>query len=226
MDLHHKVWNQEQQTLRKLLTHPEDHNQAIGLFLRQHAMVHSGVMSNLKLWSFEDEIWRGLTEENIRRIPDGCEHSIAWIFWHLTRIEDVTMNLLLAGRQQIFQQEGWHEKMGIPFYDTGNAMLQTDVDILSAQIKIRILKEYRIAIGRRTREIVLRLKATELTQKVTPSRLQMVYDQGAVADGARGVLDYWGGLTYAGLLLMPPTRHNFIHQNEALRIKTKLLKLR
>jgi len=189
-------------------------------------MVHSGVMSNLKLWSFEDEIWRGLTEENIRRIPDGCEHSIAWIFWHLTRIEDVTMNLLLAGRQQIFQQEGWHEKMGIPFYDTGNAMLQTDVDILSAQIKIRILKEYRIAIGRRTREIVLRLKATELTQKVTPSRLQMVYDQGAVADGARGVLDYWGGLTYAGLLLMPPTRHNFIHQNEALRIKTKLLKLR
>jgi hypothetical protein len=36
------------------------------------------------------------------------------------------------------------------------------------------------------------------------------------------VLEYWGGLTYAGLLLMPPTRHNFIHLNEALRVKKKV----
>jgi len=35
------------------------------------------------------------------------------------------------------------------------------------------------------------------------------------------VIDYWSGLTLAGLLLMPPTRHNFIHLNEALRLKQK-----
>ena len=39
---------------------------------------------------------------------------------------------------------------------------------------------------------------------------------------AREIVDYWGGLTIAGLVLMPPTRHNFVHLNEALRIRQKL----
>jgi hypothetical protein len=51
--------------------------------------------------------------------------------------------------------------------------------------------------------------------------LQQVLDEGAVVQEAQGLLDYWGGLNIAGLLLMPPTRHNFVHLNEALRIKQK-----
>jgi hypothetical protein len=34
--------------------------------------------------------------------------------------------------------------------------------------------------------------------------------------------DYWSKKTIAGLLLMPPTRHNFVHLNEAARIRQKL----
>jgi hypothetical protein len=36
-------------------------------------------------------------------------------------------------------------------------------------------------------------------------------------------VDYWSRRTVAGLLLMPPTRHCFLHLNEALRIKHALL---
>ena len=43
----------------------------------------------------------------------------------------------------------------------------------------------------------------------------------AVLPTGNAVIDYWSGLTLAGLLLMPPTRHNFIHLNEALRLKQK-----
>lgn len=32
---------------------------------------------------------------------------------------------------------------------------------------------------------------------------------------ARFVTDYWSRRTIAGLLLMPATRHNFVHLNEA-----------
>jgi hypothetical protein len=38
------------------------------------------------------------------------------------------------------------------------------------------------------------------------------------------VAEYWGGLTLAGLLLMPPTRHNLIHLNECVKIKKKVLR--
>ena len=33
------------------------------------------------------------------------------------------------------------------------------------------------------------------------------------------LVKYWGKRDTAGLLLMPATRHNFIHLNEALRLK-------
>jgi hypothetical protein len=40
-----------------------------------------------------------------------------------------------------------------------------------------------------------------------------------------GILDYWGGGDVASLLLMPVTRHQIIHMNEALEIKRKVSRL-
>jgi hypothetical protein len=78
-----------------------------------------------------------------------------------------------------------------------------------------------LAVGRRTREIVKQLQPAELKQKVEPSRLQQVLDEGAVVEAARGIVDYWSKRNTAGLLLMPATRHNLIHLNEALQIKRR-----
>jgi hypothetical protein len=38
---------------------------------------------------------------------------------------------------------------------------------------------------------------------------------GAIDEQARFVTDYWSRRTIAGLLLLPATRHNFVHLNEA-----------
>ena len=101
MEPNHKMWNQQQKELRSALTRSDDHPTAIELFLSQHAMVHSAAVSQSGLWSFADEIWLGATEEIIRRIPRNCDHSVAWCMWHIARIEDVTMNMLVAGDPQI-----------------------------------------------------------------------------------------------------------------------------
>jgi hypothetical protein len=108
-----KFWNQQQQALRQNLAHAESFQKAIELFLRQHAMVHAAEMSQTGLWSFEDEILEDITGEQMRLIPDNCDHSIAWILWHMTRIEDVTMNRLAAGSPQVMLQEAWLERMKI-----------------------------------------------------------------------------------------------------------------
>ena len=41
-------------------------------------MVHSANASKTRLWSFEDEILHDMSAEEIRQIPPGGEHSIAW----------------------------------------------------------------------------------------------------------------------------------------------------
>ena len=221
MESYRNLLNKQQTELRRVLLSFNQNDKAIQLFIGQHAMLHSAEMAQSGSWSFEDEILDDMTEEQIRRIPQKYEHSVAWLFWHMTRIEDVTMNMLVADTPQILHRDNWLKKMKVTYQDTGNAMSVEDVSNLSAKIDIESLRKYRLAVGRRTREIAKELQPEELKQKVDPSRLQQVMDEGAVVEAARGLIDYWGRRTIAGLLLMPPTRHNIVHLNEALRLKRR-----
>ncbi len=214
-----KLWNKQQQELRRLLLRSDQHDTAIALFLGQHAALHAAQVGQSASWSFEDALFEGITEEQIRRIPRNCEHSVAWAVWHTARIEDVAMNLLVAGGPQIALRDNWLERMGITVQDTGNAMDEAGMARLSATIDIQALRAYRVAVGRATREIVQQLPAEALKQKVDPARLERVMAEGAVVQAARGIVDYWGRRTIAGLLLMPPTRHNLVHLNEAWRLR-------
>jgi hypothetical protein len=218
------LFNRQQEALRAALTAGRDAQKAIELFLNQHAMVHSVKTTLAVSPSIEDEIWENLSEAGARCIPAKGEHSIAWIFWHITRIEDTTMNLLIAGTPQVFSLGQWKERLKVTVQDSGNSMSSGEILQLSASIYLAELREYRIIVGRRTREIVQGLSAQDFKRNVDPVRLHKVMDEGALVEGSRPILEYWGGRTIAGLLLMPPTRHSFIHLNEAAHIKQKLQK--
>jgi hypothetical protein len=224
MDLHRKCWNDQQKLLRQGMEHPsqESHARTIELFLSQHAAVHHSAVSGSGGWSFADEVWQGLAEQQARGIPPGWAHSIAWLTWHCARIEDITMGMLLAGKDQLLHLDGWYERMQVPYRDTGNAMSPADVAHLSAHIDLPSLTAYRIAVGQRTRQLVSHLQPEDLKQHTDSGRLQSLLAEGDIIPTAQEVINYWGGLTFAGLLLMPPTRHNFIHLNEGLKVKAKL----
>lgn len=219
MESHRRLLNKQQTELRRMMISFNQHDEAIQLFLNQHALLHSAKMAQTASWSYEDELLDDMAGEQIRRIPQNCEHTVAWCVWHIARIEDVTMNLLVAGSPQLLHQDNWLKRMKVTVRDTGNAMCKKNVADLSNMVDIEALRAYRIEVGRRTREIVVQLEPDELKQKVDPFRLQKVRQEGAVVEEASGLIDYWGKRTIAGLLLMPATRHNLVHLNEALRLK-------
>lgn len=119
MNANRQQWNQGHQKLHRALSTNHD-EQAIELFLAQHAMVHSRKMSKTGLWSFEDEVFDGLTEAGCRCIATDGEHSIAWIIFHIARIEDITMNLLIAGIPQLFLRDHWMEKLNVSVSHSAN----------------------------------------------------------------------------------------------------------
>jgi len=222
MDSNRKLWNGRHKQLREALTNPSDHSTGIDLFLHQHAMVHDAEMLNAGLHSFADDVWQGADEATIRCVPPKFEHSIVWLIWHIARIEDMTMNALMAGRPQIFFQDDWLKKLKITETHSGNVVMDdADVTALSNVIDIETLRTYRLAVGCATREAVLALEPDEVQQKVSPVRLQGLLNDGSVPPEAIGLIEYWGKLTIAGLLLMPPTRHCLVHLNEALKVKKK-----
>jgi hypothetical protein len=222
VDPYRKSWNQRHKELRNALIKSVDKKKAVELFFAQHAMVHSAKLSQDKLYSFEDEIFGDLSEKQMRLIPKNHNHSIAWIFWHLARVEDVTMNLLVANGQQVLNRDDWLKRMKIKVLNTGNGMSDRDVAGLSAKIDLKGLRAYRLAVGRATRKIVARLKPEDFKRKVESAGIQRIWDEKAMLEGGRSVVNYWSKREVAGLLLMPPTRHCFLHLNEARRIKEKI----
>jgi hypothetical protein len=222
MNPNHELWNDRHKQLRDILRQPDEFEHAIPILLDQHAMVNSAEMCDSKLWSFEDEIWEGLSEPQIREVPKGEIHSIAWLIWHIARIEDVTMNCLVSGSGQVFTSDRWQEKIHSPILHVGNEMNVEEVQAFSADIRADALKHYRMAVSRRTREVIAGLKPDDLRKKVARERVDQVTAQGWILPGAVDVIEYWAKLDIAGFLLMPPTRHCFIHLNEALQVKEKL----
>ncbi len=211
--------NQQQTQLRTALESGSP--QGISLFLRHHAMLHSARMAQAGLWSYEDELLDGIDEQVFRRIPGKEEHSVAWAIFHIARIEDVAMNLLVAGGRQVVDEGNWLERMKLSVRHTGNAMPQVDVVALSAAIDLAALRDYRVAVGRRTQVIAAGLSVEDLGRRVDPQRLASVMEQDALLPGAEGIAEYWGGRTIAGLLLMPASRHILVHLNEAARLKAR-----
>ena len=223
METARKNWNARQKKLRTLLSDPISCRPAIDLFLQQHAEIHSEIMSSAGTLSFEDEVLTDMTDAQIRELSDRMDHSIAWIIWHLARIEDVTMNMLVAGSEQVFKRDSWKAKLDVSFTHTGNAMTKSEIVELSNDIDIDELRNYRVAVGRQTEKIVEQLNPEEIDQRVSPSRLDRVMQEKAVVKAAKGLIDYWSKRNVAGLLLIPPTRHCFVHLNEAARIKEKVV---
>lgn len=221
-DTARKNWNERHKRLRILLSDPTNFPLAIELFLQQHAEVHSGIMSSAGSVSFEDEVIDDMTTEQIRDIHEGMDHSIAWILWHLARIEDVTMNMLVAAKKQVFEVDKWSDKLSAPLIHTGNALSNSNVTKLSREVNIDELRNYRVTVGRQTEEIVKHLDPADINLKVDLARLELVMQEGVLVEDAREVFDYWSTRTIAGLLLMPPTRHCLIHLNEAARIKDRV----
>lgn len=216
-----KLCLSQQSELRRLLEAPAQFEAGMQLFFKQHAMLHSAKVSEATGWSYEDEILDDMSQAQVRRIPPGCEHSVAWLIWHSARCEDITLNRLVAGGPQVLLEQGWLERMQVPVRDTGNAMSPAEIAQFSAEIDIPALRGYRAAVGLRTRQIVRTLQPSDLKQPVCAVRLQQALDEEAVLPAAHEISDYWGSRDIVGLLLMPATRHNLVHLNEALKIKQK-----
>ena len=221
MDPNRQRWARQQQTVRRLLELRRI-DDALRLWLRQHAMLHTAAMAQHGGWSFQDEVVEGLTEAQLRWQPTAGTNSIAWLIWHIARIEDVTMNLLVAGRPQVLDEPDWVARLGLTHHDVGTAMGDSEVGEISGQLNLAALQGYRIAVGRRTRTIVSNLEPQDLERAVPPGRIEALRAARAVSAAAEGLIETWAGWTTVRFLLMPATRHSFTHLNDARRLRLKL----
>lgn len=46
-------------------------------------------------------------------------NPIAWILWHMFRVEDMWIQFFIQSQLEIWERDGWHQKFGLPTRDNG-----------------------------------------------------------------------------------------------------------
>ena len=179
------------------------------LFLEQHAAMHSVAVGGNKM-SASERAFAGLTDEQMRVRPREDLNSLAWLMWHIARAEDILVNVVVGGQPQVFD-DGWAKRLAVSRPDFGIGMTSPEVTALTKQIDLGALREYRDAVGHRTREVVGGFKPQDWQGLTTPEAVQR-----ATAEGAFGVRTemmvkaFTGrprGMILSGVCLFHPAGH-------------------
>lgn len=70
----------------------------------------------------------GLGDDALTFRPDPEGNSIAWLVWHLTRVQDDHI-ADVAGAEQLWSSAGWAERFGLPFETDATGYGQASSDV-------------------------------------------------------------------------------------------------
>jgi len=134
----------------------------------------------------------GLDGAGLAFRPEGDANSIAWLVWHLTRVQDDHLSEI-AGREQAWVAGGWAEGLGMPAEasNTGYGHSSGQVGALRPEGP-EALMGYHDAVAQRTLEYLAAVDAGELDRVIDRS-----YDP-PVSVGVRLVSVISDNLQHAG----------------------------
>jgi uncharacterized damage-inducible protein DinB len=108
----------------------------------------------------------GLSAEQLRTRPGDEANSIAWLVWHLTRVQDDHV-ADVAGTEQVWTGQDWLSRFGLPFPagDTGYGHRPADVEAVRVD-NPDLLTGYYDAVHEQTLRFVADLDADALDRIV------------------------------------------------------------
>jgi hypothetical protein len=95
--------------------------------------------------------------------PDA--NSIAWLIWHLTRIQDDHV-AHVAGVEQRWTGDGWYDRFGLPFPPEAHGYGHTSADVAQVDVDGELLRGYFDAVHDETIGYVGGLRAVDLDRIV------------------------------------------------------------
>lgn len=187
------------------------------LFLSQHGMVHSAAVGGNKV-SMAERAFGGLTDAQMRVRPREDLNSLAWLMWHVARAEDIMINPVLAGRPQVCDA-AWLGRLGTARRDFGIGMTSAEVRELTQQIDVDALRQYRDAVGLRTREVVGGFRPEDWEGVVAPVSLERAAAEGAFGARSEMLVKAFAGRPRAAVLSGLALFHSAGHMGEGATIR-------
>jgi len=97
-----------------------------------------------------DNVLEGLDAEALGARLDADANSIAWLIWHLTRVQDDHLASAFDV-EQVWTADGWAERFGLPFPVESHGYGQTSAEVGElSRIPAELLRGYHEATWRQT----------------------------------------------------------------------------
>ncbi len=176
------------------------------LFLQRHDVLYDYFLA---------EFWKTVPEELMRKRPHPNVNSIAWVLWHLTRVEDAGLNLFVTEGTQILDEGKWMDKLNIPWRDNGGNMNFSEVDRLSQAIDLQALQDYSKAVRVRTHGIVSNIGNVDMSTTLSLERAKVILIDGGLAHtDPEGLAKWYTGWSKEKCLMVFGLTHPFEHVGE------------
>lgn len=107
------------------------------------------------------EVVAGLSEDQLAQVPSPGANSIAWLVWHLARIQDDHI-ADVAGREQVWTGDGWQDRFGLPFDARDTGYGHTPGDVARVRVEPSLLTGYLDAVHEQSVEFVSGLREEDL----------------------------------------------------------------
>ncbi len=108
----------------------------------------------------------GLSPDELAFRPGDQANSIAWLVWHLTRIQDDHV-AAVAGVEQLWTSGGWIERFGLPFDPRATGYGHSSEEVAAVRVEsAALLLGYHDAVHERTVGFVAGLTTADLDRIV------------------------------------------------------------
>jgi hypothetical protein len=109
----------------------------------------------------------GLDVDQLAWRPDDGSNSIAWLVWHLTRIEDDHI-AEVAVTDQVWTASGWYDRFALPFPPAAHGWGHKPEEVAQVRVDAELLVGYHADTAAR---------AIEYVGALTPEALDRIVDE-------------------------------------------------
>lgn len=111
------------------------------------------------------EITDGLTDQVAVYRPDPEANTVAWLLWHLARVQDAQV-ADAAGVAQVWTDQGWADRFGLPFEDAATGYGQSSQEVGQVVAEPALLAGYQEAVHAMCRNFSAGVTGSELHRVV------------------------------------------------------------
>ncbi len=112
-----------------------------------------------------ERVTAGFTVEQLAARVDDDANTIAWLVWHLTRVEDGSI-ANAASDDQLWTSAGWSAKFALPFDDKASGFGQSSQEVGAVRVSGDLLLGYYDSVHERTIDYLKGLGEADLDRIV------------------------------------------------------------